>query len=83
MALSSVDRLRGRPVEVVFAGLRSDTYTMQNAGWRIAMEAGHHCDLIERARTMQAPEQAEIRARNASRERIHGRIHAHIMSLAA
>lgn len=194
MALSLVDRLRGRPVEVVFAGLRSDTYTMQNAGWRIAMEAGHHCDLIERARfafrhddiglaligesriesmsrsledilapiiirqavhvesrarftvapsiasllarddalrpidatpafaqvtertlfempffqtlhvpaaeplivdqatvsdllerirAMQAPEQVEIRARNASRERAHGRIHAHIMSLAA
>ena len=40
-------------------------------------------DLLERIRAMQAPEQAEIRARNASRERAHGRIHAHIMSLAA
>ena len=178
----------------MFAGLRSDTYAMQRAGWRIAMEAGHHRDLIERARfafrhgdigvaligesridsmsrelgdllapiiirqalhvesrarftfapgfaqilarddalrpidatpvfaqvttrdlfempffqtlhvpaaeplivdqatvsdllerirAMQAPEQAEIRARNASRERAYGRIHAHIMSLAA
>ena len=193
MALSAVDQLRGRPVEVMFAGLRSDTYAMQRAGWRIAMEAGHHRDLIERARfafrhddiglaligesridsmsrelgdllapiiirqafhvdgriqfrsahdltfvarddalrpidatpafmqvttrdlfempffqtlhvpaaeplivdqatvsdllerirAMQAPEQAEIRARNASRERAHGRVHAHIMSLAA
>ena len=24
----------------MFAGLRSDTYAMQRAGWRIAMEAG-------------------------------------------
>jgi hypothetical protein len=193
MALSAVDQLRGRPVEVMFAGLRSDTYAMQRAGWRIAMEAGHYADLFERARfvfvhdslsvaligesridsmsrglgdllapifinqafhadgrhrfrsahdlafvarddalrpidatpafmqvttrdlfempffqtlhvpaaeplivdqatvsdllerirAMQAPEQAEIRARNTSRERAHGRIHAHIMSLAA
>lgn len=40
-------------------------------------------DLLERIRLMQAPEQAAIRARNTSRERIHSRIHAHIMSLAA
>ena len=34
----------------MFAGLRSDTYAMQRAGWRIAMEAGHYADLFERAR---------------------------------
>lgn len=45
MALSSADHLRGRPVEVVFAGLRSDTYTMQRAGWRIAMEARSYADI--------------------------------------
>ncbi len=50
MALSSVDQLRGRPVDVMFAGLRSDTYAMQRAGWRIAMEAGHYADLFERTR---------------------------------
>lgn len=194
MALSSVDQLRGRPVDVMFAGFRSTTATMQRAGWRIAMEAKNYADivgnnirfvfkhddlgvallgvssiesmsqalgdllapilikhaihadsrvlvqavaaasfvgstgalrsidatpgfaqvterdlfempffqtlhvpaaeplivdqatvsdLLERIRLMQAPEQAAIRARNTSRERIHGRIHAHIMSLAA
>lgn len=36
--MAPFDPVMSRPAEVHFAGFRSDTYTLQQAGWRLAME---------------------------------------------